>query len=515
VLARGLKTNVLITLAALLLLAMVLTDLVVTMKAQQDLIQSEGEKGFLLLSNLEAAEQTGAEESESAKVLFLGSSGRAGFSCPMMISVDMGTVSSVPDACRYGKEIETLLQLAISSGSRQIKSVGNTWGVFWKQPQTLLIASPLLKKQRVTGAAGLALPLESVYQSLRQSQEILFFYVLFNLILLTGIGLHRLSRIYLQPIRRLVNRAEEYREYDEEILFSVRKGDNELRQLSSALNRMIKRIAADKEKLRATVTSLEKANLDLKQAQSEIILAEKLAAVGRLSSGIAHEIGNPIGIVIGYLDLLKRPDISESDRADFLARTESEINRIHTIIRQLLDLARPAPRVSKTVSVHGLIADMAHILRVQPLMSKVQLELKLSADKDVIQADPDQVRQVFLNLAINAADALNSMEKKDEGRLTILTELLPESDPGALHLQQTLKVVFEDNGPGIPAENLGNIFDPFFTTKDPGKGTGLGLSVSFMIVEGIGGTIKADSGTGHGTTLSVYLPLGNDKGNDE
>jgi len=512
VFARGLKTNIIVTIAVLLLLAMLLTDLVVTMRAQQYLVQSESEKGFLLLSNLNSIikisdDTAEADLSKFSRENFLKLLNQEGFSCALVLSVDGNTVLNTLEACGYTREIDALVRQSMDSDRRQIKLTGETWGVFWKQPHTILIAAPLLKKNRIIAGAGLALSLEGVYLSLRQSQKILFLYMVLNLVILTGIGLFRLSKVYLQPIRRLVNRAEEYREDDEEILFSVRKGDNELNKLSKSLNRMLKRISADKEKLRATVLSLEKANRNLKQAQSEIIRAEKLAAVGRLSAGIAHEIGNPIGIVMGYLELLKLQNIIESEKNDYLARTENEIQRINTIIRQLLDLARPSPKVSKTISVHGLIEDMAHILRVQPLMSKIQLDLQLSAERDMIQADPDQVRQVFLNLAINAADAIAAGENNQGGRLTIHTEVLSSADCGVLQHKETLKIVFEDNGPGISAEHIENIFDPFFTTKEPGKGTGLGLSVSFMIIEGMGGAIKAASQTGHGTILSVYLPL--------
>jgi len=512
VFARGLKTNIIVTIAALLLLAMLLTDLVVTMRVQQDLVQSETEKGFLLLSNLNSIinisrDTTEVDLSKFRRENILKLPNQEGFSCALVLSVDGNTVLNTLEACGYTRELDALVRQSIDSGRRKIKLAGETWGIFWKQPRAILVTGPLLKKNRIVAGAGLVLSLEGVYQSLRQSQKILFLYMVLNLVILTGIGLFRLSKVYQQPIRRLVNRAEEYREDDDEMLFSVRKGDNELNKLSNSLNRMLKRISADKEKLRATVLSLEKANMDLKQAQSEIIRAEKLAAVGRLSSGIAHEIGNPIGIVMGYLELLKQLNISESEKNDYLVRTENEINRINTIIRQLLDLARPVPRVSKTVSVHGLIEDMALVLRVQPLMSKVQLKLQLSAVKNVILADAEQLRQVFLNLAINAADAIAAGENNHDGELTIQTEVLSSSDRGALQKQETLKITFEDNGPGIAAEHIGNIFDPFFTTKEPGKGTGLGLSVSFMIIESMGGTIQADSQTGRGTTLSVYLPL--------
>jgi signal transduction histidine kinase len=269
---------------------------------------------------------------------------------------------------------------------------------------------------------------------------------------------------------------------------------------------MLRRISADKEKLRSTVNSLEKANLELKKAQQEMIRAEKLASVGRLSAGIAHEIGNPIGIVIGYLELIKQKDTPDAEKIEYIHRTETEIERINTIIRQLLEISRPSNAGLKVVSVHELIDDIAEVLNVQPLMSDVALECRLEAENDRVLADSNQLRQVFLNLIINAADAISSEGQSDNGKLLIrsaLTGETPDQPPGS---KTHLKITFIDNGPGIPEENIGNIFDPFYSTKEPGKGTGLGLSVSFMIVEGFGGKMTVSSDIGQGTTMTLLLP---------
>ena len=301
-------------------------------------------------------------------------------------------------------------------------------------------------------------------------------------------------------------RAEDYRE-DDEMLFSVRKEDNELHKLSVSLNSMLRRISADKEKLRSTVNSLETANLELKKAQQEIIRAEKLASAGRLSAGIAHEIGNPIGIVMGYLELLKQKDIPAAEREEYILRTEEEIERINTIIRQLLEISRPSNVGLKVVSVHDLIDDVAQVLAVQPLISNIELQCRLEAQNDWVLADSNQLRQVFLNLIINAADAISSAAEEINGNLLIQTSLGDATPEQPRDQKKHLKIVFIDNGPGIPAENIGNIFDPFYTTKEPGKGTGLGLSVSFMIIEGFGGKMMVSSEIGKGTTMTLLLPV--------
>ncbi len=140
-------------------------------------------------------------------------------------------------------------------------------------------------------------------------------------------------------------------------------------------------------------------------------------------------------------------------------------------------------------------------------MSNITLQLDLAADNDTVWADPNQVRQVFLNLMINAADAIASAKDRTEGKVTIASAIVPKPVAEMAAHDQVLQIEFSDNGPGIPKENMSNIFDPFFTTKEPGQGTGLGLSVSFMIIESLGGTIKATSEADQGTTMIIYLPL--------
>ena len=207
------------------------------------------------------------------------------------------------------------------------------------------------------------------------------------------------------------------------------------------------------------------------------------------------------------MDLIKQKDIQEAERNEYIGLTEKEIELINMIIRQLLEISRPSKSNLSTVRVHQLIDDIADVLNVQPLTSNIELQRSLNAENDIVRADSDQLRQVFLNLIINAADAVSSLENNVSGRLKITTELQTDSPKNGPSDSSIVKIMFSDNGPGIPDESIGNIFDPFFTTKEPGKGTGLGLSVSFMIVEGLGGKMTVNSDVGHGTTMIIYLPL--------
>ena len=508
---RGLKTKIAFNIAILLFVAMLLINIVTVMTAQRDIIRKEVSKGQFILSSLIGDLLTCLNfDSDATPSISRARVNRmlaeAGVSGALILGKHKGQVvfgnspKSLQDVLvKYSRQV-------LQSKTKEIHFFGTTWGVFWKQRRYLILSSPLLTDDQAPASASIVLPLEGIYKSLRRSQKMLFIYLFINTVILAFIGIYRLSKVYFQPLARLARRAEDYRE-DDEMLFSVRKEDNELHKLSGSLNSMLRRISADKEKLRSTVNSLETANLELKKAQEEIIRAEKLASVGRLSAGIAHEIGNPIGIVMGYLELLKQNNIPESERTEYIHRTEEEIERINTIIRQLLEISRPSNAGLKVVSVHDLIDDIAQVLNVQPLMSNIELECRLDAPSDTVLADSNQLRQVFLNLIINAADAVSSAGKTVNGKLLIQSSRDDKTPENPQDRKKYLKLMFIDNGPGIPEENIGNIFDPFYTTKDPGKGTGLGLSVSFMIIEGFGGKMKVNSKTGEGTTMTLLLPL--------
>ena len=508
---RGLKTKIAINMAVLLLLGMISINLVTMMTAKRDMVRSEISKANQFLTTV--AEHLAANHTQGDSRAAINA--RAGLhalisttdSATLMV-LDPGERQIVfgPNQNMMLKELHRNSRAALRKGQNSVQFTGSTWGVFWPEKSHLLVSIPASANNKILAGMTVAWPLEKVYASLRHSQKFLFLYIVINATLLTFFGIYRVFKLYLQPLSRLARRAEEYRE-DDDILFSVRKEDNELNRLSTALNSMLRRMSADKEKLRSMVASLERANSDLKAAQQEIIRAEKLASVGRLSAGIAHEIGNPIGIVMGYLELLKQEGTTAVEQQEYIKRTEKEIGRIHQIIGQLLEISRPSKTGLESVPVHDLLVDIVEVFKVQPLTANIAFDCDFQADADTVFADSNQLRQVFLNLIINAADAISSMGKNAQGTVAISTQSVPARQMASGKQTDVMMIRFEDNGPGIPDENLGNIFDPFFTTKEPGKGTGLGLSVSFMIVERFGGEITVDSKSGSGTVLSIHLPL--------
>lgn len=412
--------------------------------------------------------------------------------------------------CSGVSGLQKAIEESMQSGNRQVRYSGRTWGVYWPQEQYMLIAAPAYRKGKLVAGVGVVFPLERIYQRLRRVQLAILFYVLLNTAVLTVIGGYGLSQLMVKPLKRLVKRADNYRHQDD-MFFLHDRDSNEFNKLSAALNHMLNRIAEDKIKLEESITSLEKVNLELKSTQQGIIRAEKLATVGRLSSGIAHEIGNPLGIVMGYLELLKQNRLSEAEKKDYIRRAANEINRINVIIGRLLESARASQTDVSSVSVHDILKDIVTAAKVQPITGELDFELKLLAGDDCVQADPDQLRQVFLNLIINAADAVAVLDPPVKGKLQIQTENVEEISNGSTNGGAWIRIFFADNGSGISEGSLENLFDPFFTTKAPGKGTGLGLSVSYTIIEGIGGTIEAAGGENGGTIMTIMLPVKTDK----
>ncbi|WP_155325182.1 sensor histidine kinase [Desulfosarcina ovata] len=406
-------------------------------------------------------------------------------------------------------DLQTAVHLTLNDYKTRTIRTGKTFGMLFPRAKSAILTTTIERDGRIVGAGGVEIPLTFLYRDLRKLQKVSFIFILITSFFFALFGNRQLSRIYFRPLQRLAKKAESYDDQDE-LFFSVRKEDNDFSILSSALNKMLQRIVENKAALEKTIGSLQTANKELKKAQNDIIRAEKLATVGRLTSGIAHEIGNPIGIVLGYLDLLKQSDLTEEERNDFINRSENEITRINIIIRQLLDMSRSTAGEEKTLSVHQLMDELIGVFKYQPAAKDICFESLFNADNDFVHGDPEQIRQVFLNIMINAIDAVNA-DSANPGMIQLISSNeADDQEHSSLQGPQFLRVTVKDNGPGIDPAHLDHLFDPFFTTKEPGKGTGLGLSVSAMIVDRLGGKLAAVSKDGGGSCFCVTLPLSTD-----
>lgn len=501
----GLKTKFSINLLLILLVAMLMLDFVVMMITRQALIKNGVTRAQVVIAAIETL--AGSEPLDSPggfpdrfetdiKKMMTAS----GIVCGRLFDGQLQDLTPASD-CWRTKELLPFVQEAMASDEIITDYIGSTWGFFYQRSAYMVIASPVKSGNPKIGAVCLLSDLGPVYTELERIQKILFYYIAINALLLTFFGVFRLWQVTGKPLQKLVKRADEFQP-DGDLLFLSDEEQNEFNKLSRSLNRMLTNIDADKKKLKSTVLSLEAANAELKKAHKEMLRAEKMASVGRLSSGIAHEIGNPIGIVLGYLDLLRQKDLAENERADYIERAQDEIGRINNIIRELLDFSRPAQDVKEEISVHAIIEEITAMLRQQPMMKDISLICDLDAGGHVVKADPQRLRQVFLNLLINASDAIGQETGLSAGNILIESQDIQANTDGVNQLQ----IVVADDGPGIAEEELDNIFDPFYTTKEPGKGTGLGLSVCFMIMAEAGGALRAEAAAERGTRFILTFP---------
>ena len=515
--AYSLKTGIFTILVIILLVAMILLDFVMIRTAERDMLKTETRSGLLLLRAIAQSVMTDYERRTYSEVQEGYPSHKhlhqLLYGVPHSSAVIIDNYGRVLFETEIGEEkrktLRALAREALQKGEHSVSMPGTTWGILPLKRGDLFLASPIMHEKKIVGAASVKIPLQPMYTTIKTSQKILLSYILLNTLFLAILGFYLIYRAVIRPLNHLVRRAEEFRE-GATFLLSSDTEHNEFGRLSRALSLMLRRLDDNKVELKATISSLEKANLELRQAQEEIVRSKKLASVGRLASGVAHEIGNPIGIILGYLDLLKGNDLKREERSDFINRIQSEIDRINRTIRNLLDFSRPSKGEVRVVSVHRIIVDMLDMLRPQPMMADVMITLDHQAASDTVLADPDKLKQVFLNIVMNAIDAMDANQTGGglpTKQLSIRTGVVSGAQPSKRGSSKAVHIEFTDNGSGIPAEDLTRIFDPFYTTKDPGRGTGLGLSVSLRIVEDVGGDIKVKSKQEKGTTMTVILPL--------
>jgi len=324
---------------------------------------------------------------------------------------------------------------------------------------------------------------------------------LVNVLILTTIGLFRFIQVVVRPIDNLVTLTDTYQNAANNPFLSGQEG-NEFGQLSIALNRMLQRIDDDRQKLRETVLSLETANQQLRTTQHKMVHTEKMAAIGRLAAGLAHEIGNPIGIVQGYVELLGQSDLSPEEQQQFSSRSIQELERINRLIHQLLDFSRIRAENSASTDIHPLLHELVAMLQAQKKLADLEFHLHLDAEYDRVTMAAESLHQVFLNCLLNAVDAIKEGAGLQQGRICLSTVNIT-SDNG----RPSLRITIEDNGIGIKDTDKDSLFDPFFTTKEPGQGTGLGLSVSYALIEGAHGQMQLQGKEGQGATIFIVLPL--------
>jgi len=266
--------------------------------------------------------------------------------------------------------------------------------------------------------------------------------------------------------------------------------------LTTSLLERVKRARAARTQLADLHDELAESLIRLQESEEQLIQAEKLSSLGQMAASIAHEINNPLAGVLVYTQLIAKKlaqGTMETDVAlDYLAKMAREVDRSSRIIRNLLDFARPSELSLGDVDVNEVIEDALQLVRHRAVLGQIELVEDYAADLPKVYADYDQLRQVLVNLTLNAIQATPL-----QGRVALRTR----------SAGNMLEVRVEDTGHGITEENLAKLFTPFFTTKEKGEGVGLGLAVAKGIVEKHAGFVEVESVEGEGTTFIVSLPV--------
>ena len=232
-----------------------------------------------------------------------------------------------------------------------------------------------------------------------------------------------------------------------------------------------------------------------KKMEEQLIVTDRLASIGELSSGIAHELSNPLASVIGFSGLLlDKKDVPDDIKED-IKIINREAQRTVNIVKNLLTFARKHPKEKQPMDMNKAIEAVLELRAYEQKVSNIQVNTQFTSDLPEITANSFDLQQVFLNIIVNAEHAM--LEAHGKGTITITTER--DGD--------IIRASLADDGPGISEENLGHVFDPFFTTKEVGKGTGLGLSICYGTITAHGGKIYAESELGKGTTFIIELPV--------
>ena len=304
-----------------------------------------------------------------------------------------------------------------------------------------------------------------------------------------------LAKRFSLPLRKLEESSQRISDGEYRHDFKV-KGPREIEHLARSLDKMAKQLEQEKRELEEWGTTLEKKVSEradeMKKINAQLFRSEKLASLGKLAAGVAHEINNPLTGILTNSSLLLEDMEKDDPKYEDVEVMVKETIRCREIVKRLLDFARQTRPQKRLASINALIDNIILLVRNQTSFRNILIEKDLSADIPDILVDPDQIQQVFVNIILNAAEAMTK-----GGSLKIRSARSAD--------RESIVITFADTGPGISEEVRERIFDPFYTTKE--HGTGLGLSISYGIVEQHGGTISVDSNPGKGSTFTISLPV--------
>lgn len=338
------------------------------------------------------------------------------------------------------------------------------------------------------GLLQIRFSLDELQQRVQDSQRLILIYVIIYGLILAAFAVYLLNRNIVKPVRQL-HRATAKVASGTLAPVNVLSGPGEIHELADSFNQMVVALTASRIETEEYIASLERTNQALAQARDELVRSEKLATVGYLAAGMAHEIGNPLAAVVGYLNILK-DDLSGGCR-DLVERSLVETGRIDRLVRQLLEYSAPVDHCTISFCPTVLLRETVELLRHQGQLEGLEIVDESGPGDCLVTMDRGRLMQVWINLLLNAQAAM-----PDKGRITLSSKKVGHN----------IRISILDDGEGIDPAVADRIFEPFFTTKAPGSGYGLGLAVCQRIVDEGGGSIEAVSDAGRGTCFTVTLP---------
>ncbi len=517
----SLTAAILSSLACLLGLTWILLSLISFKTAEQDLLAQKNDEGRVLLASFVSVLPTSLAGLDGGSPVgkFAATLARQqDFAGLLVVDAQGRSIYRLADV----REVDPHLLATLQKGGESY--------AFSRDGRFVFRYASLQDNSGVVGAVRLSLSLAGEHDRLRRSQHLFLTYFVLDFLLLLGFGSYLLSRIVIVPVKKLLAVTERIAAGDYTQTVHV-PGSAEIANLAESFNLMLNALRDKRDEVESHVQSLEQANRELQSARAESLRSEKMASVGLLAAGMAHEIGTPLAAIIGYAGILREELAADPAKGDYLRRIEADAGRIDRIVRDLLNYARPTPVRHEEIEVASLLAETVDMLKSQGVFKMVEPVLAIAGRLPPLFADRHQIQQVLINLFINARDAMSgggtleitaaAGQFQPDGR----AEAQPSRAPSLGRRRDDFKGVFHtpfqsgcgarpcvtievrDTGEGIAAENLGRIFDPFFTTKEPGKGTGLGLAISARIVDSLGGRITVASARGVGTSFTVWLPV--------
>jgi signal transduction histidine kinase len=396
----------------------------------------------------------------------------------------------------------------------------------------IIFSGPLYQGGRIVGAARFSLLLDDLFVALAGTRRVLFLYALLDAIVIVLFGSLLLWRVLVKPVEQMVAATERMATGDYRVVLPTR-GGSEIDRLGRALGKLAATLQDREAVAKRQMEKLALINKELKQAHDQLLHSDRLAYVGRVAAGVAHEIGNPLGAIYGYLEIL-REDLLTAEARNLLGRLEGEITRIDRIMRELLDFSRAKEPNPVDVNVPALAEEAVAVMKRQRGLDRVAIRMEPHDELPAVRLDPQHFRQTLLNVLLNAADAMGGegsialvAETAAFDRLQLMEPMLPGAPPesvvpftdlqrrgivfseagGPMQGTKVVNLHVTDSGPGMMPEVLAQIFNPFYTTKAAGRGTGLGLAVCQRLVASAGGLIRIESRPGAGTRVTLIYPV--------